>query len=366
MLLGGIALFNSTDKVTRSEWEIFNKQQDIDKQLPGILGVGFSLLIPPENLNLHIQQVRNEGFPKYYVKPSNNRKVYTSIVYLEPFKGRNLRAFGYDMFSEKVRRAAMEQARDTGDAALSGKVTLLQETNKGIQAGTLMYFSLYTKGMPTKTIKERREAIYGWVYSPYRMDDLISGILGTKLIEQNPTIELKIFDGQNTLEKNLLYQEPTISKVSSYSGVSLTEHLIINFNGQHWTLVFLQKTSSFFSKIYIVPWIILIGGTLITLMFFMLILSLLRTSVKAHKIAKTLTCDLQASELRWKFAIEGNSDGLWDWNLITNKVFFSDQWKKMLGFTTEEIVANIKEWKKRVHYLLGRLFTGTSTLELKD
>ncbi len=41
--------------------------------------------------------------------------------------GRNLRAFGFDMYSEPVRRAAMEAARDTGAAALSGKVVLVQE-----------------------------------------------------------------------------------------------------------------------------------------------------------------------------------------------------------------------------------------------
>ena len=55
------------------------------------------------------------------------------------------------------------------------------------------------------------------------------------------------------------------------------------------------------------------------------------------------------SELRWKFAIEGNSDGLWDWNLITNEVFFSAQWEKMLGFTEGDISGNLKEWDKRIH-----------------
>ena len=58
---------------------------------------------------------------------------------------------------------------------------------------------------------------------------------------------------------------------------------------------------------------------------------------------------LSESELRWKFAIEGNSDGLWDWNLITNEVFFSEQWKKMLGLSANDISNNVEEWKKRVH-----------------
>lgn len=41
---------------------------------------------------------------------------------------------------------------------------------------------------------------------------------------------------------------------------------------------------------------------------------------------------LNESEQRWKFAIEGNGDGLWDWNIAEGTVYFSDQWKRMLGF----------------------------------
>jgi CHASE1-domain containing sensor protein len=56
-----------------------------------------------------------------------------------------------------------ERARDTDAAALSGKVVLVQETDKEVQAGTLMYVPLYRKGMPIETIEQRRAAIYGWV-----------------------------------------------------------------------------------------------------------------------------------------------------------------------------------------------------------
>lgn len=58
---------------------------------------------------------------------------------------------------------------------------------------------------------------------------------------------------------------------------------------------------------------------------------------------------LKESEFRWKFAIEGSGDGLWDWNVQTNKVFFSHQWKAMLGYADYEIGDTLDEWKKRVH-----------------
>lgn len=58
---------------------------------------------------------------------------------------------------------------------------------------------------------------------------------------------------------------------------------------------------------------------------------------------------LKESEFRWKFAVEGSGDGLWDWNLATNGVYFSPQWKKMLGFEEGEISGSLEEWSKRVH-----------------
>ncbi|QGY46598.1 PAS domain S-box protein [Maribellus comscasis] len=59
--------------------------------------------------------------------------------------------------------------------------------------------------------------------------------------------------------------------------------------------------------------------------------------------------ELNISNERWKFALEGAGDGVWDWDIINNKVIFSDQWKVMLGYEPSEIENNFDEWEKRVH-----------------
>jgi PAS domain S-box-containing protein len=58
---------------------------------------------------------------------------------------------------------------------------------------------------------------------------------------------------------------------------------------------------------------------------------------------------LKESEERWKFALEGAGDGIWDWDLQNNQIFFSNQWKAMLGYQPEEIKNEFDEWEKRVH-----------------
>lgn len=58
---------------------------------------------------------------------------------------------------------------------------------------------------------------------------------------------------------------------------------------------------------------------------------------------------LRLSEERWQLVVQGNHDGIVDWNVNTNEVLFSEHWKTMLGFTPEQISGQFTEWSDRVH-----------------
>ena len=291
LLRAGSAFFAALDTITRKEWEVFCEWTRINRNLSGIQGLGYSLIIPQNQLQAHIQKIKNEGFSNYSIRPEGNRSIYTSIIYLEPFTGRNLRAFGFDMFSENVRRNAMERARDLDIASLSGKVILVQETSKDVQAGTLMYVPVYRNGMPIYTIEQRRNAIKGWVYSPYRMNDLMYGILGHWDNKIRGRIQLKIYDDENQFEKSLLYnsqQSNSIKKNEEPVHLFVTS---IDFNGKKWFLSFSQNDEylTLYSKVVIV----FIAGIIISLLLFFLTLSLINTKAKAQQIAESLTFKLQ-------------------------------------------------------------------------
>jgi diguanylate cyclase (GGDEF)-like protein/PAS domain S-box-containing protein len=64
---------------------------------------------------------------------------------------------------------------------------------------------------------------------------------------------------------------------------------------------------------------------------------------------RTSETALKISEERYKLASEGANDGIWDWDLLANRIYYSPRWKKLLGFSPEEISDSPEEWFTRVH-----------------
>lgn len=293
VLLGGAAMFDASESVNRDEWRKYAARMQIDQHFNGIQGLGYSLLIQKQQLPGHIAEIRKQGFTTYTVHPAGERESYSSIIYLEPFEGRNLRAFGYDMYSEPVRRAAMEQARDKNLPAISGKVVLMQESNENVQAGTLMYVPVYRKQVPINTVEQRRAALTGWVYSPFRMNDLLHGVLQSLHEPDSKHIHLEVYDGPLANAANLLYD----SEAGAQKGIRTKKLLSLerrtDFNGHVWTLRFELVKGSMAGINYSKAWGTFTAGFATSLLLFFLMLSSLNTRRNAQRIAEELTTELR-------------------------------------------------------------------------
>ena len=294
LLRGCSGLFAASDKVTRREWQTYVTSLDINQHYQGLQGIGFSKRILPSEKETHIRQIRAEGFPQYDIKPGGERPEFTSIIFLEPFDWRNQRAFGYDMFSEPVRKEAMTRARDTGLAAMSGKVTLLQEASTDVQAGFLMYLPVYRKGEQPKILEKRREELAGYVYSPFRVNNFMQGILA----EKQGYAELQIFDGDKPLKETLLYISGKAERALDHSGHHhfATYQSILEYAGHRWLLVFVS--SKYFEENIetgLTNFILLLGIT-VSLLLFGIVLSLTRSRGQAIAMAN-ITLDLEKANI---------------------------------------------------------------------
>jgi len=59
--------------------------------------------------------------------------------------------------------------------------------------------------------------------------------------------------------------------------------------------------------------------------------------------------DLRKSEERFQLAVLGSSDGIWDWDIRANVVYYSPRWKAMLGYGDDELHDRYDEWYDRLH-----------------
>ncbi|MBU2332476.1 MAG: CHASE domain-containing protein, partial [Gammaproteobacteria bacterium] len=229
ILLGGAGLFDAVENVSREQWRTYVERLLLPDRYPGIQGVGFSQAIPQAERDAHVARMRAQGYPDYDIHPPGQRELYTSIVYLEPFLRRNLAAFGYDMYSEPTRRRAMQRAAQLGETSITGKVTLLQETHGKVQAGVLLYVPVYRPSAPLTTPEQRMQALRGFVYSPYRVEDLMRGILRAADLP----LALHIYASPGEEPEHLLYASSEAPEPGSARFSQLQQ---LELYGQTWTL----------------------------------------------------------------------------------------------------------------------------------
>ncbi len=252
------------------EFRAFVSSFELPRYYPGVQGIGWAKALRPDQVAAHEAAMRAAGFAEFQVWPGGTRPLYSSIDMLEPLDWRNRRAIGYDMFSEPVRRAAMEQARDTGEVAASGKVELVQEAGAQRQAGFLMYLAVYDR--PPRSDAERRSSLRGWVYAPFRAEDLLHGTLGP----ERTRVGLSVYDGDGSDPDDLLYGE----RVEGRPFVTEVRH--VRVGGRPWTLRYVA-TAAFASRTErALPGAVFAAGLAVALLLF----AVVRQDARARKRAE--------------------------------------------------------------------------------
>lgn len=332
VLLGGAGLFSVADQVTESEWRTYVESLNIQANYPGILGVGVSWRVPVDQRDQFEARFRARGTPDFKIWPEGPRDEYTSIIYLEPLNWRNQRAIGYDMYSEPVRRAAMEQARDTGKTAVSGKIKLVQETKQDVQPGFLMYVPLYARGEPTDTVEARRAALRGYVYSPFRAKDLVRGVFQHRL----GNVGLEIFDGTQPSADALMYRSASLDDLQEPTPMQTLRRL--NLRGHAWTLRLTALPGMYNPGVYALPSIVLISGLTISALLFLVMWALVRTRGRALSLASRMTVALRERNERLREITSTLGEGVVVQDAQGLVTFANPAAVQHLGWTQEELV----------------------------
>lgn len=350
-------------------------------------------------------------YPKFRFKQQNSqtemvtasfREQYFPIHYHISTNSENM--IGFDLASKSSLLETMNQARDTGTM----QATFFQKdifTNLAPNSTVLkrlwVFYPVYQK--QPHSLAQRQEYLQGFIIAVLSVGDLVDQALkhippkGIDIYLQDETVfpskPLYIQDSYQSTEAKLK------SKRIDAKGKIWQLREIFEVAGHQWSILCTPASDyPVADRTWLLPLGAWLSGLIFTgLMVFYLVKSIRYTELIQAKIierrrvemalrraedslkeySRTLEIQvvkrtdelaqrntrlqkeiyereqvekaLRASEERFELAMRGAHDGLWDWNLETNEVYFSPRWKEMLGYTDQEISNNALEWNRRVH-----------------
>lgn len=319
VLAGSAGLFAVAGEVSRDDWREYVDNVDINRYYPGIQGIGYVQKIGVRQMADHIASVRRDGILNYLVTPLGTGPDYYPMVYLEPGTDRNRKALGYDAFSDPAHRRAMVRARDHAAPTVTGKVVLVQEEVAEDQAGFLMYYPVYQGGETPESRVERQMMLAGYVFSAFRMNNLLDGIVG--LIA--PFLDVKIYDAGEISRDSLMYGSNLGSLDEDFSfEMSQT----ITHGGRDWLLQTRSTPAFDFLASDPRPPIVLGSGILISLLMFLFVLTMIRSRIQA-----------QISAGRYRAITEGAANVTLVLERKGNPRYASPSSRDILGFDPEQV-----------------------------
>ncbi|MFL5381766.1 MAG: CHASE domain-containing protein [Longimicrobiaceae bacterium] len=328
LLVGTAALFDASDSVTRADFGRYVRALDLHRAYPGVLAVGFARVLHPGDDSAVVAGARREGVADFRVWPVSRDPVRTTVLYVEPPSPGNAAAVGFDMSTEPVRRTAMQRARDTGLPSMSGRVILKHAVEPG-RPGFLIYVPVYRHGLPLGTVEERRRALQGFVYAPFRAGDLLRGVFGS---ERAPRVDFEIYDGRRASRDQLLYDtHADLGHRPLYRRTMRSE-----LGGRTLTLAF-ESRREFEAGLLgtFVPWIVLLGLG-VSAALFLIARAQARARADAELRADALRVALAERE-RLVQIVESSSDLVGFASPDGALLYLNDAGRRMVGLERERM-----------------------------
>ena len=323
VLHAAAALFSASDEVTRKDWHDYVAALRLERDYPAMQAVAFAQAVSDDQLPALVRQVRRSGVAEFEVRPPGRREHYVVNIYAEPFVGRNVWALGYDMWQDADRRAAMQRARDGGEPAITGMVTLKIDEQTAPVPAFIMYLPVAAKS---------GNGLLGYVLSSFRMpilmDDLLNG--------SSRGLALTVHDGADARPENLFYR----SGADRQKDARFVHGETMTVAGRPWTLTYaslpeLEARSGSARSTQV-----LAGGLLTSVLLFAIAWSLATTRDRAVLLARDMTRSLRESEARFRVLVEQAPDAIAVYDVDLDRfVDVNAQAEKLFGCSRDELLA---------------------------
>ncbi len=294
-LWGGVAAIHSQSfGIDYEEWKRFSDTLQIEKKYPGINGIGVIHYVTPESMKSYLE-LQHLDRPDYKIHPPHEKNEYWPITYIEPVET-NAAAVGLDIAHETNRHTAAVNARDSGEAQITGPIFLVQDAQK--TPGFLFYAPFY-RGGTYSTEVERQKNFVGMVYAPFVFKKLMAGTLE----KEKRHVGIQITDGDTDL-----YNEHTENEKDFDPNPLFKKQFDVSFYGRMWNFDIWSAKSFRKEAGNNKPMTILLGGLMIDAMLLAIFILLSRSNRRAINFANHMTEGYQSKEKELEDIVEKLSD----------------------------------------------------------
>jgi len=297
--------FNNSTLVTREEFVFFTQSALV--RYPGIQAFSWNPLVTHAERPHYEKNVRAQGFAHFNFMEKSaqgtliiaaERQEYVIVYYISPL-ATNQAAFGLDIAFNATRRAAINKVFTSGKITVTGRITLVQETEK--QFGVLIFIPVYQQNVSLKSSADRQKYRKGLVVQVLRIGDSLETALTNY---SNDTLDIYLFDDSAAKDQQFLYFKPAGKQgvhqqpdLSSIQQDSLEQGLYwqksFDLAGRQWRLIFKPATLYHDSQYKFKPWLVAIGTLFLT---FLLTHYLLRKLSYTYEIEQRIRSQLKTTQ----------------------------------------------------------------------
>ena len=345
-LNGARGVYAASLSVSRTEFRAYVESIYLSQEFPSVLGFGFIERVPRVQLPAFVAAERADAAPEFQVNSTGDADDLYVAKFLDPLSV-NRPGWGFDLATDPVRLEAILRAIRTGQPALSGRVTLLQDAHK--RPGFLYLVPVYRNDTRPATPAEREAALEGLVFAPMLIDELFKSVA----VFTEDFIDVEIYDGSaRTRDRlfldadNVLVGASDTAAPDAFGGHHFHRVLPVTIGGRMWTVV-ITSTAKFEATVpHTVPRLIAIGGSTITLLLAGIILALGVSRSRALALARDMTATLRTNEQRL-VALTTNAPGVFFQfeaapDDTRSFAFLSAGFRDLFGFDPAEVLAQPK------------------------
>jgi len=348
------ALWNAVPSVERAQFHAFVRS--FLQEAPEIQALEWAPRISDSARASAELKAQRDGYPDFRISdrgsdgqliPAAERLEYFPVYYIEPWVGNHV-ALGFDLASEPIRRAVLEQARDSGIPKATAGITLVQET--GTQAGFLYFVPVYAAGFPHDTVEERRESLVGFALGVYRIGNLVD--IALRGIDRTDAI-LDVYDVTIPESPTLLYsqtQQPNapavLPTVENRGEVSLLGHTdTFDVGGRRWALVSVPSARYLAAHRVRVSWAILAAGLAIVFFGASAIFVRSRSAYQLERVNAALheaNSSLTQANRKTELLLNTAGEGIFGVSRDGKVIFVNEAAANLLGTTSSGLLGRVR------------------------